>query len=427
MRINPLGIFSIWVLPEGEERGTTLADLGRNILDRIKDRYGSSCVEEENRLRIPLDHFEYQVRTIEERNHLAILSAVLPTNRSRRVSGDPGRQVTALQKRINKLREVLSEEPISTFTVIVMFTSSQKNKPGLLKEYLSHLWSTARAAGIVRGQLLAVLDGAPSSKDLRGLSRDLLIVPLDRTPKEARVDVWELCEDIAHLAIYAGAASQLLESQRLVLAQTDASEKSTRMKVMEIFSSLRKSPDQIQISDLESGLREITTIFSGLSTIASAMRRDHIRARGYLRDIDSLFTRWNEMEIDDYPTVSSVEMVEYRSLVNPLEDFIDRVEALGGQINTALDAVRTYLTLQQQKLAIEEQKSSGEQTARMAQVLESMHKLEILVVAIYITEMARIAFGALVEEHMANMLAIAFIPVALLLAFLVARLIHRMR
>ncbi len=119
-----------------------------------------------------------------------------------------------------------------------------------------------------------------------------------------------------------------------------------------------------------------------------------------------------------------MEVDTYERLVAPFKDFVDRVDALRVQLNTVLDAVRTYLSIQQQSLSLEEQKSSKEQLIRLVNLQELLHKLEILIVAVYMTEMARIVFEALWHE-MANLLTALFIPVALLAAILIGRLLHR--
>ncbi|MCD6263286.1 hypothetical protein J7L60_02590 [Candidatus Bathyarchaeota archaeon] len=119
-----------------------------------------------------------------------------------------------------------------------------------------------------------------------------------------------------------------------------------------------------------------------------------------------------------------MEVDTYERLVAPFKDFVDRVDALRVQLNTVLDAVRTYLSIQQQSLSLEEQKSSKEQLIRLVNLQELLHKLEILVVAVYMTEMARVVFEALWHET-ANLLTALFIPVALLAAILIGRLLHK--
>ena len=129
------------------------------------------------------------------------------------------------------------------------------------------------------------------------------------------------------------------------------------------------------------------------------MRRDYIRARALLRDAGRLFLMWNEEGVDSYPTNSAVEADHYKSLIAPFKDYIERVEAVRGQLNTVLQAVRTYLEIQGQRTSLEEQKSSKEQLIRLLKLQEILHKLEILIVAVYLTEMARIVFEAFAHQR----------------------------
>ena len=73
---------------------------------------------------------------------------------------------------------------------------------------------------------------------------------------------------------------------------------------------------------------------------------------------------------------------------------------------------------------MEEQKSSKEQLVRLVKLQEILHKLEILIVAVYLTEMARIVFEAFAHQR-ATVLTVGFIPVAPIMAVLIGRLLHR--
>lgn len=197
------------------------------------------------------------------------------------------------------------------------------------------------------------------------------------------------------------------------------------MRINEVFADIRRPPDQMKPADLESMLTEVTILFSRLSVTASAMTRDYVKAESILRDLRSLFKRWNERPLGNYPLNSMVEVDTYERLTAPFKDFVDRVDALRVQLNTVLDAVRTYLGIQQQSLSLEEQKSSKEQLVRLVNLQELLHKMEILIVAVYMTEMARIVFEALIHEHaLANLLTALFIPIALVIAILIGRLLH---
>ena len=113
-------------------------------------------------------------------------------------------------------------------------------------------------------------------------------------------------------------------------------------------------------------------------------------------------------------------------MIVPFEDFIERTDALMAQFNTILDSVRTYLGIKQQKMSIMEQTSSKEQLVRLVNLQEILHKLEILIVAFYLTEMARIGFDTITHES-ANLLTVAFIPFALLISVLLIRALHKKR
>jgi len=58
------------------------------------------------------------------------------------------------------------------------------------------------------------------------------------------------------------------------------------------------------------------------------------------------------------------------------------------------------------------------------QTLVDFHRMEVVIVAVYLTEMARIVFEAFLHEW-ANVLTVAFIPLALLIAVLMGLLLHR--
>jgi len=154
------------------------------------------------------------------------------------------------------------------------------------------------------------------------------------------------------------------------------------------------------------------------------MRRDYVKAQSILRRIVSLYKSWLEKPLGSYPMNSSMEVDTYSSLIIPFKDFIDRVDALRVQLNTVLDAVRTYLGIQRQRLSIQEQASSKDLLARLVNLQEVLHKLEILIVAFYITEMGRLVFEVIAPEK-ADILTVIFIPIALLMSIVIGRLLHK--
>jgi hypothetical protein len=106
------------------------------------------------------------------------------------------------------------------------------------------------------------------------------------------------------------------------------------------------------------------------------------------------------------------------------EDYLVRSESLKARLGTVMDSVRTYLSIQQQKLALEEQKASKEQLVRLVGLQEIFHKVEIFILAVYMTEMARIIFDVVAGGE-SGLLTAIFIPVALVVAVGVSHILHK--
>ncbi|MGQ9782260.1 MAG: hypothetical protein ACUVQ8_08515 [Nitrososphaeria archaeon] len=103
---------------------------------------------------------------------------------------------------------------------------------------------------------------------------------------------------------------------------------------------------------------------------------------------------------------------------------VDGTEALTELFNTVLDSVRTYLGIKQKKMNIAEQTSSREQLICLVSLQEILRELEVLIIAFYLTEIARIVFEALYKES-AGLMTVAFIPAALLASIATIRVLHR--
>ena len=393
------------------------------ILSRIASEYGSPRSEPGDDLHMVLGASQAYVRATEEEGYQTFLFALTPTK-------DEGRSSSLREERtphddqLDELMGLLPKDPVSLFDLRLAWDAGQARAEGLLEQYLRLIPRPATSMGIVRRCLLAGLESEQAAATSRTLRGEFVLLPFHDDRRQATRVAWDLCGEMAALASHAGRLNHLRSRHTLVLEQIDASEQSTQMRINEILAGLRLPLEQIQPGDLEGTLTEVTTLFSRLSILAGAMRRDHVKAQALLRDVRRLFMRWNEQDLHSYPTNSSFQTDACETLIAPFKDYIERVEAVRGQLNTVLEAVRTYLDIQAQRTSLDEQKSSKEQLIRLVNLQEILHKLEILIVAFYLTEMARIVFEALAHER-AMFLTVGFIPVALGLAVLIARLLHR--
>jgi hypothetical protein len=406
-------------LEEGERAAQSSI---QEILGQMRRTYGTACSDLDQGLRLSLGSLEIYLEGVQEEDSQTFLLALRSTEDGELPTKSLEERATD-SAQLDRLMESLPQPALSVLDLRVAPASSVEEARNTLDEYLARVHRRARSMGIVGGCLLAGLDdeAAGFSQPLR---REFVLLPFDHKSGQPTLGVWELCGEMATVAAYAGRLSRLRARHDLALRQIDASEQSTQMRINEILAGLRLPLEQIRPESLEGILTEVTTLFSRLSILAGAMRRDYVRAQALVRGVGRLLLVWNEEPLGSYPKSSFVEAEAYESLIAPFKDYIDRVEAMRTQLNTVLEAVRTYLEIQGQRTSVEEQKSSREQLIRLVNLQEMVGKLEILIVAVYLTEMARIVFEAITHEG-ADILTAVFIPVALALAVLISRLLHR--
>jgi len=395
-----------------------------DVIKQISQRYGSACSMVEDGIRVRSGSSEVYIAGINEDDCQIFLTAV-GSLRSEAYPTLSMEEQKTYDGQIAQFTELLPDNPLSVFIIRIGLAGELGEAQDLLQRYLNQAERSIRSVGVVHGCMLAtILEKGNTGSISKPLRRELILLPLSRGLPEATRTLWELHGEMASLASYAGRLNDFRVGHDLILKQIDASEQSTQVRINEISMEMRKPIGQVKPESLEGVLREVITLFSNLSILSSTMRRDYVKAGVLLRRAKRMFRAWNEEALAQYPTNSLIEMGIYEEMISPFKDFINRVDALRIQLNTILDAVRTYLGIQQQRLSIEEQASSKDQLIRLVNLQEILHKLEILIVAVYITEMARIVFEVLVHE-MANLLTALFIPLALLTAIGISRILHR--
>lgn len=393
-----------------------------DAVEKLFDRYGGTYSKESNSLEFRAGPISGYVKGLSERGSQVSLLAVGSAETEKKVL-DSIPSYERYEDLVEDMKEALPENSDSTYTVRLAYSTDEKEAGALLRRYVRNTGRTLKSAGLVRGSVLATL-GGPRDASMPMLSRELMIVSNGDGLDKGVDAIWMLCFEVCYLAIYTGQMNRLHSQRELMFDQTDAAERSTQLWINEILAKMRRPIEEIQPKDLEEILKETTIQFSRLSTMASSMRRDYVKAQGLLRGMRNLLKKWNERPIDDSITNSSAEMDDLENLMAPFGDFTERTEALMTQLSTVLDSVRTYLGIQQQKMSITEQTSSKEQLVRLVNLQEILHKLEVLIVAVYLTEMARIVFETLLHES-ANLATTAFIPVALLTSVFISRILHK--
>jgi hypothetical protein len=391
----------------------------QSIVEKLYHKYGGVYSRDLDSLDSRSDSILSYVRGLSEGDSRVLLIAVGSEADKAGFNSIPSYE--KYNELIEGLKAVLPRELDSAYTLRAAYATDEEEAEALLRRYEKNARGQLRSAGLIRNCVLATLKGSSTSMP----TRELMVLPYG-DGENAVGNLWTLCLEVCFLALYNGEMIRLYSERKLMFDQMEASESSTQLRINEILAEMRRPVDEIQPGDLEDILKEITIQFSRLSTLASSMRRDHVKARGLLRGLRNLLKGWNERPIAENLTNTSVETEDFENLMAPFSDFIERTEALMAQLNTVLDSVRTYLGIQQQKASIVEQTSSKEQLVRLVNLQEILHKLEILIVAVYLTEMARIVFETLLQES-ANLLTTAFIPIALLISILISRILHKTR
>lgn len=393
----------------------------RKFVERLHQKYGGVASEDLSHLEFRTEFSSGLVRCFSEREfHIVLLAAGSIETERNILNSIP--EYKPYDSLVENLREVLPEEPASAFTLRVAYATDEEEAGTILRGMMEVASHSLASAGLVRGCMFATIgDSGDASKTMP--SRELLIVHYGGGFEGTSEAIWPLVFDISYLALHAGEMSRLYSERVLMFSQMEAAESNTQLRINEILLNMRRPVDEMQPDDLEEVLKEITIQYSRLSTLASSMRRDYVKAQGILRGLRNLLKRWNERPLGERLTNSSAMIDDFESRTAPFGDFIERTEALMAQLNTVLDSVRTYLGIKQQKMSIMEESSSKEQLIRLVNLQEILHKLEVLIVAVYLTEMAKVVFEALAHES-ANLLTALFIPLALIISILIGRLLH---
>lgn len=314
---------------------------------------------------------------------------------------------------------------LSTFVTFIPLTKDEGLARSLVDQYSDCLARSKIGIGIVRGCLLSILESGIEEEEL--FNRYYYLSPYLLPSGEAEKRAEEILDDIKHLAVCTAQISKLYSGCRnffsLESGETEVAEK-TEEFLWKLRPSARRPAERVDLKTLESWLDFIMERDSTISAVAATMRVNRMEAKLIVDRIEDVFEKLNERSFEDHPRNFELELRAYNKAIEPFEKTIVRSEALKARLGTVMDEVRTYLSLQQQKITIDEQKASREQLVRLVNLQEILHKLEILIVAFYITEMASLVFEALAHE-IAPLLTAAFIPLALLVAVGISRLLHR--
>lgn len=382
----------------------------------ISVRYGNVAkVGDALEFQVNGGQFQYKVEVLED---FTLLTSTIEYN-----AGPGGEGIVNVGMRLFDAFDLLVVLPSPAFTTFVIFAPEaidEAHASSLIEAYSRQLSKHKIGVGVVRGCLFSILE---SRGEGELFNKYYFVSPIKSYRDKPPQNFNETVEDIKTVAIHFAQLSRLHRGSNNFFSALKPGEIEISERT-ETFLWNLMGPEPVGLETLESWLGYIMEREASLSAMIAAMRGNLIEAQSIISRIEDLFRRLNERSFNEEPTSLEGEVRAYSRIPKMYEDYLVRSEALKARLGTVMDSVRTYLSIQQQKLTLEEQKASKEQLVRLVGLQEIFHKVEIFILAVYMTEMARIVFEV-VAEHEATLLTAIFIPVALVLAVGISRLLHR--
>ncbi len=404
-----------------DEQGEEHQKSGYEVLESIANLYSLEPPKQDDQtLTLNLEDLQCSLKLVKSEASNAFITVV------KRPDGVKYRgleeDTSAYEQGIHKILMSLPDNPTATFSVYIVINDTRDDAQATLKEYLAHQTQSHISSGIIRGGFLAMWGSTQQEVEMKTVERSFLLSSFDASITKKMSS--ELLEEIGTIASIEGEIHRLHRMRQPFFRMISTVEEDTNKTVDELIS--KSFLNSTKLEDLEESLKMVTGRFSTLSMMAGAVRRDNITVGYMLDEVENLLKRWNESQVEGYPTVYMMEMIECKALSKPFRDFIDRIESLRVELETVLDTVRTYLSVEQQKLGVEEQKSSKSLLAKLVNLQEALNKLEVLIVAFYITEMAGLLFEV-ISRDIAPLLTAIFVPLAFVVSLGLTRLIHSNR
>ncbi len=313
------------------------------------------------------------------------------------------------------LQDALPSEPYTIFTILIIPSENQGKAELIIRDYSDKLSLSVESINRLGDLTVSSLDTFEG--DIT--KQYYLLSPHISTEYK----ISEPLMIIEQLAFHTAELIEVENHSRNLFSVLDVGEGEIGERVEGYLWKLL-GLERVELETLESWLSYIMERENTLSAMIGNMEINLSKAKMIIFDIDGQFMKLNNLGFDETTQKPNLMSHKYRRTIMNFEAYITRAKALKSRLVAVMDEVRTYLSLQQQKLGMEEQKSSKEQLVRLVNLQEIFHKVEIFIVAVYITEMAHIVFEVLSHDRASLYTAIS-IPFALLLAIIVSRLLHK--
>jgi hypothetical protein len=397
---------------QGIERDAFAEQVHRTISERCEE---VEKVGDTLEFQVDGGRFQYKVEGLED---FTLLTSDVMYN-----SGPSGDGVVDAGMHLFDAFDPLVALPSPTLTTFIIFSpdaTTEDHAYTLLTAYSRQLSRPKFGVGVVAGCLFSILESGGGNEQF---NKYYFVSPIRSSHDALSRSFLETVECIKTIAIQTAQLSRLHSGSNSFFSALKPGEIEISERT-EVFLWNLMKPEPLGLEELESWLGYIVEREASLSAMISAMRGNLIEAKSIIFRIEDVFRRLNEKSINEEPRSTEGDIRAYNRIPKMYEDYLMRSEALKARLGTVMDSVRTYLSIQQQRLTLEEQKASREQLMRLVRLQETLHKLEVIIVAVYILEMAKIVFEVVAHEQ-AGVLSVVFIPVALLLSVTISRVLGK--
>ena len=353
--------------------------------------------------------------SVEKIGRFLVLTSNISALERRHLPIDAGHRVMAFDVS-ESFSALTGSDLLTTFTVCIHPTERNEDEEVIVNRFIERTQTTWNGVGKI-GHCYITFSHPNTREDLK-FDRVVLIQPVGDI-QDVEKGMANTLENVKQIAASISELYRVYSKHVGIFSVLESGEAEISTKIEDFLWRLLK-PEPVDYTQLESWLSYVMERDSTTSAILSSLMTSHVEAREAFSELEIVLSTLNEDRMGSHPTVMEWEVLHSERVVWAFKRAIARAEGLKGRLEAVMEEIRTYLSLQQQKLSLEEQKASRDQLTRLVRLQETLHKLEIIIVAVYILEMGRIVFETVAHEHI-GVLSVAFIPVALLLSVVINR------
>jgi uncharacterized membrane-anchored protein len=195
-------------------------------------------------------------------------------------------------------------------------------------------------------------------------------------------------------------------------------------EIAERFRAIKAELDTASSRIIREWLYELMAILAETADISEEFR--HILADAVIHgeSLQNLLQNLRERDVKGYTSISTPLLRAWISIKNDYSRFVTRIEEIKDEISDIIAVLNMKINLMTQEQSYQLQRSMHETQIAQMRMQRTVESLYVVFAAFYLTELGHFIFEALEAQGIApfssTILTVLFIPLALLLALIVA-------